>query len=652
MPFEPTVLVAGSTPPDVDEVLDEHDLVRERDFVGALEVFSTTQVDCIVATHSDSFDGLALLERVREENRNLPFVLLVTDPTGTVARRAVEADVTALIPADAPDAAAGIEDVVTEHARCSDDREDGMPISDLPFSAERRLKERALDEAPVGITISDASSPEYPIIYLNDQFSEITGYDAETVIGANHRFLQGPSTAEEDVAELASAISDGRETSVVLRNYRANGQEFWNQVTISPIYDDDGDVDYYVGFQADVTEREAAKARAEQREKRIDQVLQRVQDLFTAVTDVVVSAERRDELEAGVVERIDEGSEYVDCWLGRYDPEADSVHVVQGADSVTDRTINLTASGEGVDAVRAAVESGEPQIPANSTGLPTAGTEPATIVPLVYRSTTYGVLVIYDGEFSDEREAQLLGSLGRVIGSAINSVLARRTRATDTVVELEFKMGAANALRGLATDASCSVHSTAVITDDRNGDVKLLLSVDENDVDALVAAGEHRDDVSGVHVLVDTDPSLVQVAFERFDLLTPVVAADGELRQVSADPGTVECRVVVPTESQATDLLSTVRDRYGDIALQARQEVVRPPRTTGDVWREFHDDLTERQLTALRKAYQAGYFESPRRTSGENIAASMGIVPSTFHQHLQTALSKLLEITFEEDTAL
>lgn len=136
------------------------------------------------------------------------------------------------------------------------------------FQQELEMKSRAMDEAPIGITITDPSQEDNPIIYANDGFSEITGYPIEDILGRNCRFLQGPDTREEPVAEMRQAIDSKEPVSVDIRNYRKDGTEFWNRVWIAPVFDAGTDsVDNYVGFQRDVTaekrrEREIGRSNA------------------------------------------------------------------------------------------------------------------------------------------------------------------------------------------------------------------------------------------------------------------------------------------------------------------------------------------------------------------------------------------------------
>lgn len=147
-------------------------------------------------------------------------------------------------------------------------------------AAELRMKDAAMAAAPVGITVADMDTPDEELIYVNEQFETMTGYSVERAIGTNCRFLQGEETDEQKVAQLRDAINAGESAQVTLRNYRADGTPFWNEVTIAPVAEGavgertplpdggDGTAPYYVGFQQDVTERKRSQRRLrEQRDK-------------------------------------------------------------------------------------------------------------------------------------------------------------------------------------------------------------------------------------------------------------------------------------------------------------------------------------------------------------------------------------------------
>jgi len=132
-------------------------------------------------------------------------------------------------------------------------------LQNITDRKERQLElERmthAVGEAPIGISLSDPSQEDNPLIYVNEGFVELTGYSREEAIGRNCRFLQGESTGEETVATVRQAIKATEPVSVEIRNYRADGTEFWNHLRIAPVRDTDGTVQSYIGFQQDVTDR-------------------------------------------------------------------------------------------------------------------------------------------------------------------------------------------------------------------------------------------------------------------------------------------------------------------------------------------------------------------------------------------------------------
>ena len=118
-----------------------------------------------------------------------------------------------------------------------------------------KLQERAIAASSNGIVIVDARQPDCPTIFVNPAFERITGYEAAEVIGHNCRFLQGQDCEQPGLVELRAALKTGQSCAVNLRNYRKDGSLFWNELSISPIYDERGHLTHYIGIQTDVSER-------------------------------------------------------------------------------------------------------------------------------------------------------------------------------------------------------------------------------------------------------------------------------------------------------------------------------------------------------------------------------------------------------------
>lgn len=117
-----------------------------------------------------------------------------------------------------------------------------------------RLRDSVFDSMALGLVIADAAAPDMPIIYCNPATVRITGYARDAIVGRNHRFLQNDDHHQLPLREVRSAVSDGRPTRVLLRNYRKNGDLFWNELTLSPVREASGRSTHFVGLQNDITE--------------------------------------------------------------------------------------------------------------------------------------------------------------------------------------------------------------------------------------------------------------------------------------------------------------------------------------------------------------------------------------------------------------
>ncbi|MEG4915725.1 PAS domain S-box protein [Microcoleus sp. B7-D4] len=121
------------------------------------------------------------------------------------------------------------------------------------------LYDRAIAATSTGVTISDATDPENPIIYCNPAFESMTGYRRQEIIGKNGRFLHGSDTDPAAVEIIRQALQTESECKVILKNYRKDGTAFWNCFSISPVRDRMGKLTHFIGVQRDITERKQAE---------------------------------------------------------------------------------------------------------------------------------------------------------------------------------------------------------------------------------------------------------------------------------------------------------------------------------------------------------------------------------------------------------
>ena len=89
---------------------------------------------------------------------------------------------------------------------------------------ELELRNAAIEEAPIGVTVADMRRDDEPLVIVNDGFARLTGYEVERTLGTNCRFLQGEGTSEESVARMRRAIDDGEPVQeTIARRIRATG---------------------------------------------------------------------------------------------------------------------------------------------------------------------------------------------------------------------------------------------------------------------------------------------------------------------------------------------------------------------------------------------------------------------------------------------
>jgi len=125
--------------------------------------------------------------------------------------------------------------------------------------AKVRISHAALKSVSQGVIITGT---DRLIVASNDAFATLTGYSAAEILGRNCNFLQGPLTEPSTTEAIRAALNTGIDFFGEILNYRKDGSTFWNELSISPVYDDQGYVTHFVGVQHDVNARKEAEALA------------------------------------------------------------------------------------------------------------------------------------------------------------------------------------------------------------------------------------------------------------------------------------------------------------------------------------------------------------------------------------------------------
>jgi PAS domain S-box-containing protein len=132
-------------------------------------------------------------------------------------------------------------------------------------TAELRKLSTAVEQSPASVVITD---PQGTIEYVNPKFSEVTGYSAEEAIGQNPRILKSGQTPPEVYEDLWKTVTAGEDWRGELINKKKDGALYWESVSISPITDGDGSVQFYLAVKQDITEAKQMEESIREKEAR------------------------------------------------------------------------------------------------------------------------------------------------------------------------------------------------------------------------------------------------------------------------------------------------------------------------------------------------------------------------------------------------
>ena len=631
------------------------EVTRTDTAASAVAKATTGEYDCVVSEYAlKGDDGVALATAIEESDAGVPVVMFTATDEEGVPEAAFESGVDRFLQKNG---SASIERLVSDVSTVCSEVPNSEPRQDVsdhePTASEVR---RAVEDAPIGISISDPDLPDYPLVYVNDAWEEHTGYPVEEAIGRNPRFLQGPGTEPDTVAEIAEAIGNEEEVTVEIRNYRRDGTPFWNELTVAPVYEEDGDLAHYVGFQNDISERKEAERLAEERAEKLaterrslDRVLGRVNGLFGDISRILVENRDTGVISERVCEVVAGEPGYAGGWIGE-------------VSSATGRLEIRAASGVAVDPgatfdvdetpreVREAIGTAEPhggsveRVADGPLEPKSAGGRRLLVVPLTYGDREYGLLGIYGSgaDVLDRRERRVCESVGKMIANGLHSIETTEMLTTDRVVELVVEVRDSTASLARIADAVGGEveHLGTTRLDDDACELYFRADGEDTDLDELAAlplvesmrtVSETNDGVS-FGVTVTESPPLTQLADHG-----SVVA------EATATPEGATLTIEAPPEHDVRSILDVFRGEYEGVELRSRVERESRDRTVAEFAAAVDERLTERQRAALKTAELNGYFEWPRPVDGSEIAEQMGITRQTFHQHLRAAERKLVE---------
>jgi len=131
---------------------------------------------------------------------------------------------------------------------------------------DAKLLQLVINASNDGIVVAEQEGDDNILIYANPAFERLTGYTVEEILYQDCRFLQAGDRAQIGLAAIREAVKNDLPCRQVIRNYRKDGSPFWNELSITPVFNEGDQLTYYIGIQKDVTLQVEAQSRVRELE--------------------------------------------------------------------------------------------------------------------------------------------------------------------------------------------------------------------------------------------------------------------------------------------------------------------------------------------------------------------------------------------------
>jgi predicted DNA binding protein len=437
---------------------------------------------------------------------------------------------------------------------------------------------------------------------------------------------------------------------------RPDGTERWLSSNSAPIVADDGTIEGAVVGLEDVT---GLKEREESLQTQRSELLRlnRINSVIRGVAHEMTRAGSPEDIENALCGLIATSEPYLFAVLGQFSssytefiPRASAGVGDEYLESMLDNP-DAPPLDQGPGAT--AAKTGEIQVVQNITDLPYQYWQDAAenyrfhsyaSVPLTHGKDLYGVLGVYaklPAAF-DREERSLLTELGQMVGYALDTLETRKKLRREQVVELTFRSEAL--ARSITEEDGDALRVTGdgivEVTDDAHLQFYTVKGMPAKEVIDLL----DRLHTGEVRLLSTSDDRVeVQVRMPPESLASRLVAVEGEIASISIEDGVSTLVVQLPDSGDRRSVTSCVREVYPDLDLVS-EDLVFSLRTFRHA---VEARLTDRQMATVELAYQTGYFEQPRRSTGEDVAEQMGVTPTTAHRHLRNAEERIFRELFD-----
>ncbi|MBZ6495321.1 bacterio-opsin activator domain-containing protein [Natrinema longum] len=697
-----TVLVVDNEPGFADLVGTM--LEREREAIGslsatggteALEVLEHREVDCIVSDYEmPELTGLELLERVRADDPDLPFVLFTGRGSEEVASEAIAAGVTQYLQKEtgneqyallANQITNAVEQYRTETELRESERRYERTLTTLHETTRDLMRAETKDGIyrsaveTAGEIVDVAVAAAYAFEPTAGTLERVASVRRSPELGAPDDvfgrgeglvwevFSDGESAYYEDLAR-----EDGLDSSGTVSQSELIVPLGTHGVLVAGREDVDGfDETMIELLHILAANTEAALDRAEREQLLRDHDrtltqqneeltrLNHTNEIVREITHGIAQASTRAAIEETVCDRLAETDRYRFAWIATNDDEPPAPSAWSGIDTAYIDTIRADGDrAPELSLVREILETGQlrtvPDV-LEADGWTTRRKEALTYgyqtvlgVPLIADERRYGVLLVHVGgaDSVGESERAVLDELGDMIGHAIQSVERTRAMLSDSRLELELAVADS---RLLFNRLSEQVPEAAPITlegvIDRGTDALLFVSAPATA--PLAGLETEWASIETLSVVSEgDDETLFELTVPSTPFLDVLRTYDVQIRDATATDGASTLTLELPQGVETRSLIEALRAAYPETELVAKRETTKT-RTGRRLDSALAEELTDKQFEALQAAHYSGFFEWPRESTGEELADALGVSPPTYHYHLRAAERKFVTMVFE-----
>ncbi len=391
--------------------------------------------------------------------------------------------------------------------------------------------------------------------------------------------------------------------------------------------------------------------------------LNRINETIREIDQALVAAETREEIDHTVCERLTADDRFRFAWIGTRDDSGEAVtpQAWAGAGQGYLDTQSFPVSEENVEPAGRTADTGEvihvSNVAADLRASPWRSDAisrdllSVLSVPLVYNGLSYGVLTVYaeTPDAFDETVQTVLAELGETIAAAISASERKQALLTTSMTRVKYAIDESSfVLTQLAAAAECTLTYEGGVQQTASGS-NVFVTVDDAPLDTVVDATDSLTVVEGVQRIRGGDSGgVLRLRLSEPFLATELADHGAVLRSATATGGDTTVVVDLPSSVEVKHATKLLADKFNTVNLVSKQ--TREQSSEHGFYASVLDRLTDRQLEVLETAYYSGFFESPRKATGEAVADSLDISPQAFYQHIRTAQRKLFGTLVDDHT--